>query len=728
MRVAEARHVGWWAVVAMTTALLPLGQAIATPAADRPAAIATAAPTSSATPTPSLEPATPTPAPPTAPTPHVEPPPVAPDSATPTPVPTPTEPVPTPDADHAETDGPTEPLTRELPPPSTSLIAPLRLSVPAYGPQPVFRFPFAPGQRWGASGSHSDSDGIHRGAIDFAPLSSADKKVRAVAAGVVYRVSCANGWFLGVDHGGGWMSEYYHLRSPKSSLIGTWVEAGTHLGDAGQTLPCGGTPGASPHVHLSILNDATVVPSGKRKYVAVSGIQFDNYTLTDSSGAYNGMWRNLSGAAVLNSRGVTCCITASSLVGPAAVSSLPDMDGDGIDDYSDATEWDTDLDGNGLPDLIAFGAAGAYSSMNSGSTFTGHKLAVGTFSTKEGWKRTHHPRMLIDVTGDGKPDIVGFANDGVRVSVGTGGSFGTSTRWVAGFGYSDGWRVGRHQRVIADVTGDGRPDVVGFAEAGVTVARNTGSAFAPQTLWGSVMGSSAAAGGWNAARHPRMVVDVTGDGLADLVGFGGPGVYVSRNTGSGFSAPTPWSNTFGTDDGWLVGSTPRYVTDVDGDDRPDIVGFGAAGVYVARNTGSSFAAPTLWSQAFGAGAAAGGWRGDRHPRTLADVNGDGLPDIVGFGETATYVALNRGTSFGAGPRWTDDFGSREWTMGWMPRSVVDVNRDGRADVVGFARDGVHVALSSGSRFGAAAHWSKEYGWDTSSGSWRVAANLRAIAL
>lgn len=601
----------------------------------------------------------------------------------------------------------------------------MRLTVSAYGPQPVFRLPFSPRQRWGASGSHSDSDGIHRGAIDFAPLSSADKKVRTVAAGVVYRVSCANGWFLGVDHGGGWMSEYYHLRNAKSSLIGKWVEAGTHIGDAGQTLPCGGTPGASAHVHLSILNDATVVPSGKRKYVAVSGIQFDNFVLRDSSGAYNGVWRNLSGGTVLTSRGVRCCLTASSRVGPASTASLPDTNGNGIDDYSEATVWDTDLNGNGLPEAVGFGGA-AYFAVNSGSTFTALRLGVDDFGTKRGWKRSQHPRVIIDVTGDGRPDIVGFGGAGVYVSAGTGTSFGTARRWVADFGVNQGWRVGLHQRVIADVTGDGRPDVVGFGGAGVYVSRNTGSGFAPSALWGRMMGSSSAAGGWSAAQHPRMVVDVTGDGLADLVGFSSGGVYVARNTGSAFSSPSRWSGTFGTATGWTVRTNPRYVTDVDGDGRADIVGFGGNGVYVARNTGSSFSASTRWSAAFGSTAAAGGWRGDVHSRTLADVNGDGRLDIVGFGSSATSVALNRGTSFGPSTRWTNDFGSREWTRGWMPRSVVDVNGDGRADIVGFARDGVHVALSTGSRFGAAAHWTNSLGWDRSSGSWRVATHPRAI--
>lgn len=44
------------------------------------------------------------------------------------------------------------------------------------------------------------------------------------------------------------------------------------------------------------------------------------------------------------------------------------------------------------------------------------------------------------------------------------------------------------------------------------------------------------AAGWLADRHPRFVADVTGDGGLDIVGFGGPGVYVARNLHRRFRA------------------------------------------------------------------------------------------------------------------------------------------------------------------------------------------------
>lgn len=41
------------------------------------------------------------------------------------------------------------------------------------------------------------------------------------------------------------------------------------------------------------------------------------------------------------------------------------------------------------------------------------------------------------------------------------------------------------------------------------------------------------AGGWRVERHPRFLADTTGDGRADIVGFGDAGVYVSRARADG---------------------------------------------------------------------------------------------------------------------------------------------------------------------------------------------------
>ena len=149
-------------------------------------------------------------------------------------------------------------------------------------------------------------------------------------------------------------------------------------------------------------------------------------------------------------------------------------------------------------------------------------------------------------------------------------------------------------------------------------------------------------GGWRVNQHPRHVIDVNNDGLADIVGFGIGGTSVSLNTGSSFSAPSRWTSEYGYGSGWHVDRHPRQVIDVNNDGLPDIVGFSESGTSVSLNTGSSFSASSLWSSEYGN---KGGWRVDKHPRHVIDVNNDGLPDIVGFGYAGTVVSLNTGIVF-----------------------------------------------------------------------------------
>ena len=147
------------------------------------------------------------------------------------------------------------------------------------------------------------------------------------------------------------------------------------------------------------------------------------------------------------------------------------------------------------------------------------------------------------------------------------------------------------------------------------------------------------AGGWRVDRHPRFMADTTGDGRADIVGFGDAGVYVSRAQANGtFAAPQLVVGNFGyVAGGWRVDRHPRFMADTTGDGRADIVGFGDAGVYVSRaQANGTFAQPQLVVGNFGY--VAGGWRVDRHPRFMADTTGDGRADIVGFGDAGVYVS------------------------------------------------------------------------------------------
>lgn len=270
-----------------------------------------------------------------------------------------------------------------------------------------------------------------------------------------------------------------------------------------------------------------------------------------------------------------------------------------------------DVDGDGLDDIVGFGNGAVL--VATARAPQDYPLNSGGFNTATAWLR--------DLTTDGSKNPNVWASDQTT------------------------------PRLLGDVNGDGKADIVALNGANVYVALSGGTAFAAPKIW--LSDTALASNFRNTQTYPLALADVDGDGRADLVGFASDGVYVARSTGSGFGGMQRWLADFGVRSGWLNNDLfPRMLVDVNGDGRADIVGFNRGGVAVSLSNGSgSFRTPTMWLQGyFGSSSAAGGWISNRRTPRLVGLKV--LPDvkraaIVAFSDGAVYVSRvnDAGTAF-----------------------------------------------------------------------------------
>ena len=229
---------------------------------------------------------------------------------------------------------------------------------------------------------------------------------------------------------------------------------------------------------------------------------------------------------------------------------------------------------------------------------------------------------------------------------------------------------------VGDFNGDGKDDIVTFRINGpgdFLVALSSGSAFGNTFGWGGhvLPGEAITIGDFNYDRKDDVAVftkGTTNDALVFL------------SSGAGFSAGVVWS-------GFIApGSELPLAGDVDGDGYADIVSFSrgsTADVWVSISTGSSFNTRVKWHDTF--------CYGSEIPR-VADVNGDGVDDIVTFTRGTTsnvFVAMSTQTGFsGNGALWHDYFG-----VGSELPFVGDVGSDGFADILLFKQITAEVLVS-----------------------------------
>ncbi|MGY0793222.1 FG-GAP-like repeat-containing protein [Azospirillum argentinense] len=400
---------------------------------------------------------------------------------------------------------------------------------------------------------------------------------------------------------------------------------------------------------------------------------------------------------------VTGTSADDTLLGGSASDILEGLDGN---DYLDGgIGVDTLNGGSGDDTLVGSSGDGA---LSGDGTFGNMFVASHEFAYSDGWmSQSSYQRTLGDVNGDGRADIIGFGSNNVRVALGQAdGTFApdiiaSSMNFATGIG---GWSSqNQTPLMVGDVNGDGRADIIGFGYNNVRVALGQADGtFAPDVIASST-NFATGIGGWSSQNQtPRMVGDVNGDGRVDIIGFGSNNVRVALGQADGTFGKDQiaYAGEFGANNWWTTQDLyPRFIADVNGDGRADIVGFGSENVKVAlgRADGTFEAAQVGYAGYFGVNYA---WTSQNEcPRAVADVNGDGCADIIGFGGMGNVrVALGRtdGTFATEQIALSGHFG---YNSGWItqdqfPRMVADVNGDGLADIVGFGQYDTYVSLAN----------------------------------
>jgi hypothetical protein len=349
-----------------------------------------------------------------------------------------------------------------------------------------------------------------------------------------------------------------------------------------------------------------------------------------------------------------------------------------------------DVNGDGQPDLVVANKCGNDSSCVITSNGTVGVLlgnGDGTFQTAVTYSSGvfgAYAVAVADVNGDRKPDLVvanlcasssDCNNGSVSVLLGNGdGTFQTALTYGVG---NQPMSV-----VVADVNGDGKPDLVvtNYSDGEVSVLLGNGDGTF-QTL------VSYSSGGSNTA-YSVAVGDLNRDGKPDLVvtnlcvsspcAAGGVGVLLGNGDGS-FQAAISYGSGGNKPEGVAIG-------DVNGDGKPDLLIANCAGSAAidCRQTSDSTVGVLLGNGdgTFQTAVTYSSGGTGTHSVAMGDVNGDGHPDMV-----VTYECLSCNNA-GVGVLLGNGDGTFQTAVTYssggfdaISVAVADVNGDGKPDLV-----------------------------------------------
>jgi hypothetical protein len=345
-----------------------------------------------------------------------------------------------------------------------------------------------------------------------------------------------------------------------------------------------------------------------------------------------------------------------------------------------------DLDGDGKPDLIVADSYGdtisLYRNISTNGSLTADSFAPRVDLVTPPGSYTPSEIAVADVDGDGKLDIVASDYENSMVSVYrntctpgniSADSFATRVDFATG--------AGPQGVAVIDIDGDGRPDllVANSGDGTVSILRNTcmmGSlttnSFAPKV--DIATGSSC---------QSVVAGDLDGDGKPDVVTVnnGSGTVSLLRNISTPGSITTS-SFAAKVDIAVLDGGPVQVaIGDLDGDGKPDLIVtcYLPQTVTVFRNT-STVGSLTTSSFAPGIDFPLGG-RG--HTPAIADLDGDGKPDVAVVTELDSLLSIFRNVST-PGSFTNSSFASRvDFSTGYNAWGVAigDLDGDGRPDII-----------------------------------------------